>query len=644
MTRWNIRAVLLYSHDERRRELVFDLGTVNIITGQSHTGKSAIAEVIDYAMGAGECHLPGLVHEASSWVALLWQRGNDRFAVARRVPKPGESVANEMFWRKGSTTGAELLPLSASGFTSLESRETVLRQIEQAFGIGDVVGETLNSNRPGSRISARHVVPYLLQDDDVIINKLILLRGLQDQRRQHIIESLPYFLRVTNESSAALEAEVRRLRTELRAEERRAKELQDTLYAEQDRARALLAETAQVGLVTLPVGDVTLDQAILLLETTRDWEPGAGTTSETDQLTRLHDEEENLRSTVSRLRGEIRASERLLEAAIDFDGVVRDQTRKLSYVAVFRDQSEKKTCPICASDVASMVPTIATLQQAHNVLSAELASVTRDRPKLDDYLREKRDNLAQAADRLAGIRRALAELVAENDAVQNVAELDNRRSRVAGRVSFYLDSRQQFERASPAKLEDLRRRLSELEVNVDEDAKRERLEIEQQVVAKYATEILEQLPFDDQYRDAAVYFLARKIECGIVTPRRRMSMRGVGSDENYLSLHVAILTALHRHFKLHESPVPGVLLFDQISRPYYPPEEYEEEIVLEETEGGRIKRYFDFLFDEVKGQGDLQVIVLEHAYFRSDARFAAATKHRWSKNGERLIPSDWPRT
>jgi len=39
MSRWQLRAVLLYSHDSRRRDLFFDLNAVNIVVGRSGSGK-----------------------------------------------------------------------------------------------------------------------------------------------------------------------------------------------------------------------------------------------------------------------------------------------------------------------------------------------------------------------------------------------------------------------------------------------------------------------------------------------------------------------------------------------------------------------------------------------------------------------------
>ena len=43
-----IVSIHLYSHDGRRRDLPFKIVGLNIITGRSSTGKSALSEIIEY--------------------------------------------------------------------------------------------------------------------------------------------------------------------------------------------------------------------------------------------------------------------------------------------------------------------------------------------------------------------------------------------------------------------------------------------------------------------------------------------------------------------------------------------------------------------------------------------------------------------
>ncbi|MDY6994833.1 MAG: hypothetical protein SVR94_19785, partial [Pseudomonadota bacterium] len=54
-----IKSIILYNgKQEKPRQLNFKLGTVNIITGSSNTGKSTIIPIIHYCLGYSELELP----------------------------------------------------------------------------------------------------------------------------------------------------------------------------------------------------------------------------------------------------------------------------------------------------------------------------------------------------------------------------------------------------------------------------------------------------------------------------------------------------------------------------------------------------------------------------------------------------------
>ena len=50
----------------------FEIEKVNIITGASRTGKSAIIPIIDYCLGDGNCQIPvNTIRDACSWFGVL---------------------------------------------------------------------------------------------------------------------------------------------------------------------------------------------------------------------------------------------------------------------------------------------------------------------------------------------------------------------------------------------------------------------------------------------------------------------------------------------------------------------------------------------------------------------------------------------
>jgi DNA repair ATPase RecN len=52
-----IKSIHIYSNDGRRRDVAFHDG-LNVITGRSSTGKSALSDIIEYCMGRSTFNVP----------------------------------------------------------------------------------------------------------------------------------------------------------------------------------------------------------------------------------------------------------------------------------------------------------------------------------------------------------------------------------------------------------------------------------------------------------------------------------------------------------------------------------------------------------------------------------------------------------
>ena len=60
-----VRSIILYNAAGETREVRFKRGAVNIITGRSLTGKSAIIDIIDYCLGRSAFTVPeGVIKDA----------------------------------------------------------------------------------------------------------------------------------------------------------------------------------------------------------------------------------------------------------------------------------------------------------------------------------------------------------------------------------------------------------------------------------------------------------------------------------------------------------------------------------------------------------------------------------------------------
>ncbi|MFY0528565.1 DUF3732 domain-containing protein [Archangium gephyra] len=648
MKRWNLKSILFYSHDDRRRDVNLVAESVNIITGDSHTGKSAIAEVIDYVMGASECHIPGRVRDACSWVGVVWVKGQTECLICRKMPPGPKVVSNDVYFDVGVNV---VVPASASQLRRTMDSETALRRFEQLLGIGQVQTELFGARaRSSVRVSIRSVVPYLLQDDQHIINKNALLRtSASDRREQYVIDALPYVVGVIDEDTVAREAELRRLKGALAAEERKRLARQSIVADGSAIPISLVNEAAQVGLLR-DVPDALSVQGARDMLRTIDLNPPIlpSTFATNEQLARLYGEERRLSAEGSAIRNQIAAAKRAIHASERFEQAGKVEERRLSVVKIIPEGALEDACPLCAQSIHGRIDSVEDVLGAFKRVQGELREVTRERPKLDTVISELEDKLAEYTDRIAVVREKIGALVRESESQRTVKELAERRFRVLGRISMYLEAAEPVLVTgvdAPNIVPDLRTRIEALESELDPDTKLDGLDLAKARLNAMATEIAARLPLDARYARSPFDINLRNLSVGIITSRRREDMRDVGSDENYLTLHVAFLLSFHRLFAERARPVPGFLLFDQLSRPYYPPDpnhpKSEEVVRSGQPDVVSLKRYFDTLFDEVERGESLQMLILEHAYFSDDARYVGATRERWI-GGHALIPQDWP--
>src|ERR1019366_6794464 len=99
-----ISKIVLYGMQGEVRELPFALGRLNIITGASKTGKSAIVDIVDYCTGRSECLVAdGKIREHVAWYGVLFQIGDGQIFAARRNPAVGEKSSPDVYLERGSS-------------------------------------------------------------------------------------------------------------------------------------------------------------------------------------------------------------------------------------------------------------------------------------------------------------------------------------------------------------------------------------------------------------------------------------------------------------------------------------------------------------------------------------------------------------
>ncbi len=669
MNRWNIEKIFFLGEEGKFRMIELDVGRVNVITGASGTGKSAVIKALDYCLGSSECQLPVYVRRRCVAVGVKWINGQDELISCRQVPTVGKAPNAHMY----VTTGRGLrIPQSVDEFEGRATVEVSKARLGAAFGVGELAKEdTLAPDRDArDRPSVRQFTPYIFVTKEVIDSETVLLHGLDDNRKAgYIVSTMPYFLGVVTESTAAAERRLRQARRALeidlaREEARRSK---DSLLKQ--RTRVLLNEAQQLGLTQPPSESADELELLSLLRGAMLQDVAAFQYPSEGQLDSLHERRRATLRDLNQTKRKLRAMTVAVQESTDYEAAVNSQREKLRIAEHLQLFDVPTACPICESHTEAGAEIAIAMKRSLETIRAEASAVGRLRPQLDSEASE----LSKRVDDLSGLLRELdaniASTLSQMTEGKRFADLAQMQAYFRGKATYFLETLDD-RLLQPAKdLGAQQAEIAELEAMVDSDNRRVRMQRAESAVSQFASEAFSQLPKVEPCVDAELIFSARAPQVNVIEPGPDgaiLSMADLGSDQNWLAVHVALAFGLQRHFEKERRPVPGVLVLDQLSRPYFPntgrdedaDEDLDDEddtnemgerqdvvsIESDDEDYQAMRQHIDFLFDEVNARNGLQVILLEHAYFPHDPRYVSATKERWTRaSGKGLIPKDWKR-
>jgi hypothetical protein len=185
-------ALAIYNRTGERRELKFQLGRVNIVTGASLTGKSALISIVDYCLGRSEFMIPaGVIADTVVWYALHVLLPNGEAVIGRPAPVGTQSTTAAYLGM-----GSDLRLPEFAGLLVNSNTDAVSDLLTEAVGI------TANENVPPDGESRRslqanisHARFLLFQPQTVIANdKTLFYRADEQFIPQAIKDTLPYFL------------------------------------------------------------------------------------------------------------------------------------------------------------------------------------------------------------------------------------------------------------------------------------------------------------------------------------------------------------------------------------------------------------------------------------------------------------------
>lgn len=653
---FQLKHLILWSRIAGHAPRIVDFrpGRLNVITGASKTGKSAVIPIVDYCLGSDRCAIPvQTIRNACAWFGIVVVTSSGELLLARREPE-GQQSTGDMHMSEGLTVA---IPKNVPPKNT--NVDAVKRYLDRLAGLSNLAFDTSETSGFKGRPSFRDLLAFSLQPQNIVANPDVLFfKADTIEHKEKLRTIFPYVLGAITPELLAKRWEADQLFRELRRKERELQVEQQTSerwlaelsnWAREARDLGLISPAdaasarSQPELITLLgriVGTTSADSAMT----------DAAIEAAGQELADLEGEEGEVTLLLSETKARMDNMTKLRAAVSDYSSALGKQRERLDLARWLRDLStttETKHCPICGGP----------FDEAHdelNVLCDALAGIEDTARQIapipavfDKELVQVREEARRLVDRLSATR---ARRTAIEERSKRVKEERWRRAsidRFLGRAEQALQSHKHAQE-SPliGEVAELKRRLDELRREISEPAIRAKLDGALKRLSGTMARILPGLDAE-RPNDPAELVVDELTIRVIGTGGRSDFLWELGSGANWLSYHVAALLSLHVLFlEQKQNPVPSFLIFDQPSQVYFPRRLAGEEPAsldphLRDEDVAAVSKVFVALGHAATQQkGTIQIIVLDHA--GAEVWGDAPSVHlveEW--RGSALVPYEW---
>ena len=652
--KFNIDSIILWprNHSYKYNKLKFSPEKVNIITGASRTGKSAVIPIIDYCLGSEKCSIPvDTIRDACEWFGVLFNTETDKLLLCRKAPGSASST-NQMYFSKNKSVS---IPETISPNITTEEVKNILNEL---FSISFLSLDSSNSNNFNARPSYRDYMPFVFQPQNIIANADVLFYKADTmEHRQKLINVFPYALgAITAEILAAKQDLERKKRLKQRLENQQ-KNLRFTNESLKNEISSWLDIAKEYGLTSYSVKENdsfhTQFQELKLIvqrEPSESKINGENLISNSDSINNLRKQEQELSSQLVIFQKRYQEMQHLSQTVEQYDSSLQIQLERLEISKWLRELPiESQQCPFCNSPLTHS-------NKALNYLCdsmADIESTSRNIQSLPaSFQREMQDvkkEIQSLSLQLNSLRQRISIEENKNKKESNKKYTIESIARFLGRmdtaIQYYEKADNDSELANQIAKLDLE--IKALESKIDEQATIKRTKSALRYISTESNKII--LNLDAERPDDPINLNIKDLTVNItnIINGREDYLWEIGSASNWLAYHISVILALQKYFQGKiNTGVPGFIVFDQPSQVYFPKsknttEQIEYKLTNDEDIDA-VKKIFKTLSEFIKNTGfNIQIIVMEHAdddiWGDIDNIYLV---DRW-RNGKKLIPIEW---
>ncbi len=640
-----LKSIVLLGKDGSRRIVPLKKG-VNIITGDSKTGKSALVEIIDYCLCSSHCSVPkGIITDYTSMYCIILCIDEKQYLIARQNAMDGGAIfyteVNEHF------AGVDICREFFSTLKPSPLKE-VQYKIEAALGmtVTNIHGIDEISRKP----SLRNMVSYLFQHQNLIASKFALFYRFTDfSKRKDVIDQFPVFAGLVDQQYYSDLIHIETLKAELRTKKLAQTRMQKRVNYVQQHLLPLVKNYYALLGMPFPTNRtsqqiVSLAKKLPAFDDSILYEDDGIVQRYHELHTLLEQKRDERRETLSR----IETLKSTGNYGSEYDKTLIELQEKTEFAS---PKATTYVCPLCGTHNEEIELVDEQVQKASQWLSQEIYLTAKYSQSFAEDIRklqELSDNLRSEINHILEQIRLIEKKYIKSHELVTLREKVNY---AKSQIQLYIDTidlkddddfESEIERIQ-TEIERLKRRISGYDVE-------KKIEKAESFLNMNMNRLARTLDFEDEYKPIDLNFSIANKTFDLYhhqKDREKIFLFEMGSGANWLSCHLALFLSLLYYFASQEnSPMPMFMFFDQPSQVYFPQglTEQSEEKESYSSDLAAVNRIYKTMFDEIERIFEKtgimpQLIVVDHVsseVIDEKERFENALRCEW-RNGRKLI-------
>ena len=558
---------------------------INVITGDSTTGKTSFWNVIDYCLLSGKVTIPTEIIDKVLWFGIRFTINKKEISIVRKTPSNG-SVSSDVFFSVGNFPD---FPIANKEIAEVKAI------LDEEFGITDALrfpyGKGLGKTT--FNVYYRHFLLFnsltqtIIDAPETYFDTTFYGKEEYDKALSHIFDLV---IGVNDMENIKAIERLHEIETELKAIQNQEKGNQNKIKNFESDIFKLIKKCIEYKLIEYSENINNVNDAILIIEDV------IANTKKVAENSKLFSEINELYKNKNTIQAQLNA---ITQYQKEYDSYKRNLNKSADSLQPIEFLSQQLSDQLVDSYDTKIF--VQSLESSLKNIKDNITKKPSEPLKVDGDVKELRIQIQEIDKKIAQLNEIKKNYQSEGEKFIALGEIKYAFEQIFSNKK----GNKPIDAVRLNNLNEEKERLAKVPQETSQIKFSMKTLLNQSIQRNF--DLLDSLP---TYKNSRVEFNSDKMILQLIPNGQMFPLDNVGSASNYMFMHLCLYLGLHEHvLNIEQEHIPEFLFIDQPSTPYYEGKNDDKAKLIDAFR--LLNSFVDYI--KVQKNKNFQIIMVEHA-------------------------------